>query len=67
VNATRIFPAPGRVGEICSRCSLLEPDGSRFVCSKYKALTGRRGKPISPNSSACKYFSARKPFNATKG
>ena len=61
------FPGSGPIGEICARCSLLVPDGSRFVCDKYRQMVGRKGKPISPNSSACRYFSARKPFNATKG
>jgi hypothetical protein len=61
------FPGTGPTGEICSRCALLEPDKSKFVCGKYKQLVGRKGKPISPGSAACKYFTPRPAFNATKG
>jgi hypothetical protein len=57
------LPGSGPDGEICARCVLLVPQGSKFVCSKYKALTGRAGKPISPNSSACRYFEQRRRFN----
>jgi hypothetical protein len=60
------FPGTGPFGEICARCALLVPEKSKFVCSKYKALTGRKGKPISPNSSACKYFEQRRAFNSAK-
>jgi hypothetical protein len=60
------FPGSGPAGEICSRCSLLTPEGSRFVCDKYRQLTGRKPKPISPNSSACRYFIARPAFNAPR-
>jgi hypothetical protein len=59
------LPGSGPAGEICSRCVLLVPQGSKFVCGKYKALTGRAGKPISPNSSACRYFELRRRFNST--
>jgi hypothetical protein len=57
------LPGSGPAGEICSRCSFLTPQGSRFVCFKYRTMTGRVPKPISPNSSACKYFTARRRFN----
>ena len=60
------IPGSGPRGEICSRCAMLAPDGSRFVCDKYRTMTGRKGKPISPNSSACKYFVARRAFNSTR-
>jgi hypothetical protein len=58
------LPGTGPTGEVCSRCSLLTPEGSRFVCAKYRALTGRKGKPISPGSACCRYFEQRKRFNA---
>ncbi len=57
------FPGTGPSGEICARCVLLVPEGSKFLCSKYQRLTGRKPKPISPNSSACKYFELRRRFN----
>jgi hypothetical protein len=60
------WPGGGPSGEICARCALLAPAGSKFVCSKFQALTGRRGKPISPNSSACRYFTQRPAFNSAK-
>jgi hypothetical protein len=56
------IPGTGPKGSICAGCSLLEPAGSKFVCDKYQQLTGRKGKPISPNSSACRYFSQRRSF-----
>jgi hypothetical protein len=61
------FPGSGPTGEICSRCALLQPDKSKFVCSKYQQLVGRKGKPISPNSFACRYFQKRPSFNQPKG
>jgi hypothetical protein len=61
------LPGTGPAGSVCSGCSLLTPDGSRFVCGKYRVLTGRKGKPISPGSAACRYFQQRPAFNATKG
>jgi hypothetical protein len=60
------LPGTGPSGEICARCSLLEPLKSKFVCGKYKSLTGRQGRPISPNSAACKYFVARPAFNSPR-
>jgi hypothetical protein len=56
------IPGTGPSGQICARCSLLTADGSRFVCDKYRTLTGRKGKPISPNSAACRYFEQRRAF-----
>jgi hypothetical protein len=56
------FPGTGPIGEICARCALLEADKNKFVCGKYRQLTGRKGKPISPNSSACRYFEKRRSF-----
>jgi hypothetical protein len=61
------LPGSGPAGEVCSRCTLLTPEGSRFTCAKYKALTGRKGKAISPASSACRYFDPRRAFNSTCG
>lgn len=58
------LPGTGPVGQICSHCSMLDPAGSKFVCAKYKVLSGRQGKPISPNSAACRYFQQRPAFNA---
>lgn len=58
------FPGTGPQGARCSGCAHQAPDGSRFVCAKYKALTGRRGSPIDPNSPACRYFAARPAFSA---
>jgi hypothetical protein len=58
------IPGTGPAGEVCSHCALLVPDRSKFVCGKYQRLAGRKGKPISPNSSACKHFEMRKRFNA---
>lgn len=53
------IPGTGPAGAICSGCVLLVPAGSRSVCSKYQRMTGRKPKPISPNSSACRYFERR--------
>lgn len=61
------LPGTGPSGSVCSGCVALLPDGSRFVCGKYQRLTGRKGKPISPSSSACRYFDPRPAFNSTKG
>lgn len=61
------LPGTGPANEICARCSLLTPDGSRFVCGKYETITRKKARPISPNSHACKYFSARRAFNSTRG
>jgi hypothetical protein len=57
------LPGSGPANEICARCSLLAPDGNRFVCGKYQALARKKARPISPNSSACKYFEPRRRFN----
>ena len=57
------LPGTGPTGAICSGCVLLVPAGSKFLCSKYQRLTGRKGKPISPSSSACRYFEQRQRFN----
>lgn len=61
------IPGTGPVGAVCSKCSRLEPAGSRFVCSHFQILTGRKGKPISSGSAACRYFLERPAFNAAKG
>lgn len=53
------IPGTGPTGAICSGCVLLVPEGSKFVCSKYRRITGRKGKPISGNSAACRYFEPR--------
>ena len=37
------FPGTGPRGARCSGCAHQSPDGPRFVCGKYKALTGRKG------------------------
>ncbi len=58
------IPGTGPAGEICARCSYLTPEGPKFVCIKYRLMSRQQGKPISPNSSACRYFSPRKRFNA---
>lgn len=58
------FPGSGPIGATCSKCALQVADRSRFVCSKYQALTGRKGSPISPARSACRYFQERPAFNA---
>jgi len=59
------IPGTGPTGAICSGCVLLVPEGSKFVCSKYKRLTGRKAKPISGNSPACRYFEQRRLVNST--
>jgi hypothetical protein len=61
------LPGSGPAGAICSRCALLEPDGSRFVCRKYHILTGRKGKPIVPDTAACRYFEPQNTFAAPAG
>jgi hypothetical protein len=60
------LPGSGPLGATCSHCALLDPIGSRFTCRQFKALTGRAGKPISPASPACRYFSQRPAFNSAK-
>jgi hypothetical protein len=59
------LPGTGPIGSICSGCVLLVPQGSKFVCGKYQRMTGRKPKPISPNSSACRYFQPRRRFSDT--
>jgi hypothetical protein len=60
------FPGTGPQGARCSGCAHQSPDGSRFVCGKYKTLTGRKGSPIDLGSPACRYFAARPAFNARR-
>lgn len=60
------LPGTGPTGAICSGCTLLVSEGSKFICSKYAKLTGRKGKPVSSNSSACRYFEQRKRFNSAQ-
>jgi hypothetical protein len=57
------LPGTGPANEICARCGLLTPDGSRFICAKYQAVTYKKPRPISPNSHACRYFELRRAFN----
>ena len=57
------FPGTGPTGEVCSRCAHQLPDRAKFICDKYRAITGRKGSPIYPGTSACRYFEARRPFN----
>lgn len=59
------IPGTGPTGAICSGCTFLVPDGSKTVCAKYQRLTGRKGKPITGNSSACRYFEQRRLVNLT--
>lgn len=54
------IPGTGPTGAICSGCTFLVPDGSKTVCAKYQRLTGRKGKPITGNSSACRYYEPRR-------
>jgi hypothetical protein len=60
------FPGTGPQGTRCSGCAHQSPDGARFVCTKYRALTGRKGSRIDPGSPACHYFAARPAFNARR-
>ena len=53
------LPGTGPAGARCSGCVLLVPEGSKFVCAQYRRLTGRKGKPISPDTDACRYFERR--------
>lgn len=39
------FPGTGPQDARCSGCAYQSPDGSRFICGKYRALTGRKGGP----------------------
>jgi hypothetical protein len=66
LGAYASFPGTGPRGCRCSGCLHQCPDGSRFVCARYKALTGRKGGPIDPGSLACRYFAARPAFNARR-
>lgn len=61
------IPGTGPASTVCSGCSRLEADGSRFRCGHFQVLTGRKGKPISPGSASCRYFTARLAFNSSKG
>jgi len=60
------FPGTGPHGSKCSGCIHQAPDKSRFVCAKFRVLTGRKGSPIDPSSPACRYFAARPAFNAAR-
>jgi hypothetical protein len=57
------IPGTGAAGTVCSGCGRLEPDGSRFRCGHFKALTGRKGKHISSAAAFCHYFEQRRRFN----
>jgi hypothetical protein len=57
------FPGTGPTGEVCSRCALQVADRSKFICDKFRQMTGRKGSPISPGTAACRYFQARPAFN----
>lgn len=59
------LPGSGPSGTVCSGCSHLEPQGSRFICGKFQSITGRKGKPVISASASCRYFSARPTFNST--
>lgn len=61
------IPGSGPTGTVCSGCSRLEADGSRFRCGHFQVLTGRKGKHISPAAASCRYFEQRPAFNSTKG
>lgn len=63
------FPGSGPASATCSGCAFQSPDKAKFVCDKFQALTGRKGKPISPATSACRYFAARRtaPLVAADG
>jgi hypothetical protein len=55
---------PG-TGAICAGCIFLVPDGSKSVCAKYHRMMERKGKPISGNTPACRYFKPRRMVNST--
>lgn len=59
------FPGSGPSGEVCSRCAHQLADKSRFVCDKFRQMTGRKGSPISPGTAACRYFQPRHAFSRT--
>jgi hypothetical protein len=57
-------PGTGPAGALCSGCVLLVPESSKFVCTKYRALAGRKGKAVSPSPDACRSFEQRRTFRA---
>jgi hypothetical protein len=59
------FPGTGPAGEVCSRCALQVADRSKFLCDKFREMTGRKGSPISPGTAACKHFKPRPAFKRT--
>jgi hypothetical protein len=61
------IPGTGPTGTVCSGCGHLEADGSRFRCTYFQVLTGRKGKHISPGAASCRYFEQRRAFNSSKG
>lgn len=61
------WPGSGPKGETCAKCRFLVADKSKYVCSKYKALTGHKGRPISSSSFACRYFEPRPDPRTLKG
>jgi hypothetical protein len=58
------IPGTGPHGAVCATCSHLTTSGKTATCSKFQDLTGRRGKPISTSSAACRYYSNRPAFGA---
>jgi hypothetical protein len=60
------FPGTGPQGARCSGCTHQAAQGTRFVCGKYKVLTGRQGSPIDPASPACRYFTTRPTLSTAR-
>jgi hypothetical protein len=56
------IPGTGPVDAVCSGCTFLEADGSRFLCAKYRTMTGRKGQHIRSDTPACRYFQQRRTF-----
>jgi hypothetical protein len=52
-------PGTGPHGAVCATCAHLATSGKTAFCSKYQALTGRRGKAINTGTAACRYFAHR--------
>src|SRR3954465_4720479 len=40
------IPGTGPADTVCSGCTFLEADGSRFLCAKYRTMTRRKGQHI---------------------
>jgi hypothetical protein len=54
-------PGSGPADKVCRNCAHLVRDACRYRCGQYKTIAKREGRPISPQTPACRYFDQRPP------